>query len=427
MGLESSMNMTNEVIKVGNFDKKQTFHFCTLAFEDIKDIYEQGRIVECYLQKNNFLLLPRNIIKKAVEEDGTERIVCYYTSLIFMWDDIIEYNDITKIESSVIGQLNKMLSTENKISSVGKFIGNNGNMSWDLNKRLSGLSDSDAQYSYLVVHKYNEGVYDYRIVSSSSFKKHFLLLRDLENVVLDMVFTGRCQNNYHNCYTFNNYKIKEALVTEEKLILSNVKGVIDLEKCKYQTNYVLMINLLPEWVNMKNEYTDYYYNMNLKIMSLVPEDKVRIEGNKVFYKSFMLCNGSDKVVLAKDEDKRYDIINVFLRNNNAGEAASEYIASKEDMETVIKRFEQARIEQEKQNLINERQEMINYIMMSRRQIADNEERVVMLEYRTKEFLPFPDIVLPKNPKSNRNGMDIMSMLKMKNGKYIIEEGETTNA
>lgn len=427
MNIESSLNMTNEVIKIGDFDKKQTFHFCTLAFEDIKDIYEQGRIVECYLQKDNFLLLPRNIIKKAVEEDGTERIIRYYTSLIFMWDDIIEYNDMTKIENSVIGQLNKMLLAENKISAIGKFIGNNGKMSWDLNKKLSNGSDFDAQYSYLVVHKYNNGVYDYKIVSTSSFKKHFALLNDLENIVLDMVFTGRCQNPYNNCYTFDSYKIKEAFVSDEKLILSNVKGVIDLEKCKYPTNYVLMINLLPEWTNMKNEYSDYYYNMNLRIMSLVPEDKVRIEGNKVLYKCFMLCNGSDKVVLAKDEDKRYDIINVFLRNNNAGEAASEYIASKEDMESVIRRFEQSRIEQEKQNLINERQEMINYILMTRRQIADNEERVVMLEYRTKEFLPFPDIVLPKNPKNGRNNMDITSMLKMKNGKYIIEEGESTNA
>lgn len=426
MTIESSLNMTNEVIKVGNFDKKQTFHFCTLAFEDIKDIYEQGRIVECYLQKNNFLLLPRNVIKKTVEEDGTERVIRFYTSLIFMWDDVIDIRNEAEIESSVIGQLNKMLLAENKIASIGKFIGNNGQMSWDLNKKLS-MSDFDAQYSYLVVHKYKDGVYEYKIISTTSFKNHFSLLGDLENIVLDMVFTGRCQNLYNNCYTFNNYKIKEALITEQKFILSNVKGVIDLEKCKYPTNYVLMINLLPEWINMKIGHIDYYCNMSLRIMSLIPEDKVKIEGNKVFYKNSMLCNGSDKVVLAKDENKRYDIINTFLRNNNAGEAASEYIASKEDTETVIKRFEQARTEQERHNLINERQEMINYIIMARRQIADSEERVVTLEYRTKEFIPFPDIILPKNPKTNRNNMDIASMLKMKNGKYIIEEGESVNA
>ena len=426
MIIESSLNMTNEAIKIGNFDKKQTFHFCTLAFEDIKDIYEQGRIVECYLQKNNFLLLPRNIIKKTITEDGVERIICFYTSLIFMWDDVIDCNDKAKFENSVIRQLNKMLLTENKITSIGKFIGNNGTLTWAFNKRLS-TSDFDAQYSYLITHKYKDGVYEYKIVSTSSFKKHFSLLGNLENTVLDMVFTGRCQNSYNNCYTFNNYKIKEALITDEKLILSNVKGVIDLEKCKYPTNYVLMINLLPEWINMKNKYNDYYYNMNLRIMSLVPEDKVRIEDNRVFYKNSMLCNGSDKVVLSKNEEKRYDIINAFLRNNNATEAANEYIASKEDMESVIRKFEQSRIEQEKQNLINERQEMINYIVMTRRQIAEREGRVAMLEYRTKEFLPFPDIILPKNPKTNRNCMDIESMLKMKNGKYIIEEGEFTNA
>lgn len=413
--IDSPVNKTNEVIEIGKFDKKQTFHFCTLQFKGIEDFYEQGRIVECYLQKKNFLLLPRNMIKFSVQDNDGTREESWYTSLLLIWDERINaYNP----EGSIINELEKMLSVEDKINIQGKLIFNNGESNWHFSK-ASNYTDGDSQYSYLIMHKFVNGEYVYKISSTSSFKEHFKWEgRYLKGVTLDLVFTGRCSNMYNNCYQFGGYKIKDYLVDNNKIILSDVKGVIDLAECNNPVNYVTMLNLLPGWKNPAMMNSDYFSNMSIRIATLVPEDQVTIKGKDIYYKDRVITNMM--VVVTRDLELRKNIFREYFRNGVTA-ASREYIASKETVENIIERFDEARVKQEKQNIINQRQELISYIAQSKRQLNELEERVVMLEYRTREFIPFPEIKLPE--KISQYMEPASSMLKMIDGRYVIEQRE----
>lgn len=416
----SSVNKTNEIIDIGKFDNKMNFHFCILQFQDIENFYDQGRIIECYLQKKNFLLLPRNICETIEnDEEGNPKKVYYYSALLLIWDNYINLNKEEEVEQSFIKDIEKMLTIENKIRSQGGLILNNGKHKWHLSKR-SVFNDNNSQYSYLIFHKYKDGKYSYKISSTSSFKKHFEWEGNYYiGAVLDLVFTGRYSNEYNNCYGFDNYKIKDMKVDDQRVILSNVAGVIDLDKCdKSPVNYVMLLNMLPDWKNLALYNADYYSNMSIRIVSLIPEDKVTINNNNVFINGKTIDKNS--IVVAKDIETRYNILDTYFRNG-ASEAIKEFISSKESIEDIIAKFDEGRIRQEKENLIAQKQEAISYIRTARRQIAETEERILMLEHRVKDFIPFPDIVLPKKVSVIRE--DPLSMLKMINGKYIIEQRE----
>ena len=98
-------NMTRESISIGEFNKKQYFHFCILQFLNIADIVEQGNIVKHHLERENFLLLPRTTV--AVSSGKL------YTSLFIMWtDEEFDPQGIISLRDSI----NKMITKENNMS-----------------------------------------------------------------------------------------------------------------------------------------------------------------------------------------------------------------------------------------------------------------------------------------------------------------------
>lgn len=409
-------NMTTDVIKIGEFENKKVFSYCVLQFNNITNIQEQGRIVECYFQDKNFLLIPRNEYSNSIrDEDGNIIREDYSTALLLLWTNIKDNNALNDIKTT----MEKMLSSETNITGQGKMVLGNGLTSFTLSKQ-SLRDDSGAQYSYLISHRFINNRYIYKISSSDNFKSHFNdIFINMEGTILDIVFTGRDTNEYHNCYNFFGYKIKDYLVKDNKIILSNVKGVIDLEKCIVPTNYVTILNLLQTWNNPLEIYPNYYSNMSIRIATLIPEDKAIIKNNGVYYNNRVIDSTNRKVMVLKDENKRYELLNDFFKNWNIGSVVSAFISSKETLETLIGRFNRDIIEQEKENILMEREETINYIRTIKRQIADMEEKIILLEYRTKDFIPFPEIELPKKVK--RGFPRIEDILRFENNKYIIRE------
>lgn len=409
-------NMTTDVIKIGEFENKKIFSYCVLQFNNITNIQEQGRIVECYFQDKNFLLIPRNEYSNSIrDEDGNIIREDYSTALLLLWTNIKDNNALNDIKTI----MEKMLSSETNITGQGKMVLGNGLTSFTLSKQPL-RDDSGAQYSYLISHRFINNRYIYKISSNDNFKSHFNdIFINMEGTVLDIVFTGRDTNEYHNCYNFFGYKIKDYLVKDNKIILSNVKGVIDLEKCIVPTNYVTILNLLQTWNNPLEIYPNYYSNMSIRIATLIPEDKAIIKNNGVYYNNRVIDSTNRKVMVLKDENKRYELLNDFFKNWNIGSVISAFISSKETLETLIGRFNRDIIEQEKENILMEREETINYIRTIKRQIADMEEKIILLEYRTKDFIPFPEIELPKKVK--RGFPRIEDILRFENNKYIIRE------
>lgn len=414
--MKYSKNMTIDVIKIDEFEKKQIFSYCVLHFKNILDVHEQGKILECYFQNRNFLLIPRNQYENiAKDNEGNTHRNNYSSALLLLWTEIGNNEELEKIKDT----MTKMLSNESNILIQGKLILGNGSISFTFDKAPL-LNDNDAAYSYLITHRFINNKYIYRISSNESFKNHFIdNVTNLNGIVLDIVFTGRATNIYNNCYNFSNYKIKDYLIKDNKVILSNVKGVIDLEKCFVPANYITMLNLLQTWRNPIELYSDYYSNMSIRIATLVPEDKVRIEDSNAYFNNKIIDTSNRRVIVLRDEEKRYELLNNYIKSWNISAMVSEFISSKETLEMLIERFNKGRIEQEKENIRREREEAINYVRISQKQIEEIEERILLLEHRTKDFIPFPDIILPKNP--DRKSFRVDDILRFENNKYIIRE------
>ena len=108
-------NMTRESISIGEFNKKQYFHFCILQFLNIADIVEQGNIVKHHLERENFLLLPRTTISV---HSGI-----IYTSLFVMWtNEELDSQEIVSLRDSI----NKMITKESNMSTQNCLFFNNG-------------------------------------------------------------------------------------------------------------------------------------------------------------------------------------------------------------------------------------------------------------------------------------------------------------
>lgn len=175
---------------------------------------------------------------------------------------------------------------------------------------LNNWSDFDGKYSYIISHQYNDGVYAYRITSSDSMKQNLKLLEQKglkENTVLDLIFTGRDSNKWHNTYNFGNFKVKDCIITnKEQIILSNSRGLIDLKNYENISNGngVLLLNFLPDYIFPAYMEYDYYSGMNIRCINFVPEDKTELQedGKLIIQKYFKRVDPSSIVVLPKDEE-----------------------------------------------------------------------------------------------------------------------------
>lgn len=420
MSLKNGTNVTKESIKIGNFEEKQKFHYGILSFKDISDIHKQGKIVEKYLKERNFLLLPRNEIVSNTN--------IFYTSLLLIWDNSFDIENVDKHKITL--SLIDMFADREDVRPQGCFIFNNGLLSYGFDY-CSSFTDENASYSYLITHQFVKRSYIYRITSSDSFKENLFLLKDYgieKNTILDIVFTGRNTNKFHNCYSFNKFKVKDYYVNKDRgtVVISNVKGVLDLQKNDfYPANSVLLYNFLLDWKNpIKTNDIEYFSNMNLRIINFIPEDKVEIKDNVVLYKNTKMCGVTVSpinlnIIVCDNEEKRQELIEIFF-SRGADYSIAEFIALHNSVEDIIKQFEETRVKKEKEEAERLRIEVINSIAQAKREKAEIEEQILLKEHRTKEFIPFPYIELPEHC-TRIPVYDLTSILYIQNGKYFLKE------
>lgn len=418
MRLKHNSNITQESIKIGDFDKKLQFHFITIYFKNIKEVSNQGKILEYYFNDKNFLLLPRNEIYDIQENNSDEASKdIFYTSLMLFWT--YDKINVSEIEEKF---RNMFLKESNMYTNSDLFL-NNGVTTRNLSS--GGYNDKDGYYSYLITHQYIDNKYTYRITSTCAFFEHFKLLKNHNldsNTVLDLVFTGKNTNQRHNTYDFSNYRVKDFLIKDGYAILSNTKGVIDLNDIQLNTNnnYVYIMNFLLDW---KNPLSDGFGGMSVKGFSFVPEKFVRVKDGKIV--SDLMIDLNQSIIIPKDHELRKEMTKriMTLAPNKVNEI---FVASKVTTEYVLANFDKQRMERKKQELINNRRELINMITMNKRSIRESEENILVLENRLRNFVPFPKIILPKTEKL-RNEIDMpidaFSMIKMKDDKYIIDGGD----
>lgn len=428
--LKHQNNLTIDSINLGTFDKPQMFHYCVLHFIGVSDVVEQGDIVDGYLKGYNFFLLPRNELETAeatvqtFSECSGSRI---YTSLLIIAED----NDNISNRSKMISTI-EQLYQDKRIGIQRSIFYKNGTEAID-SLRSFPVTDNDGRYSYLITHRFVDGKFHYRITSSTTFKQHFeqLSQKNLESgTVLDLVFTGRNSNQYHNSYSFNGYKVKDFYIDRDgKVILSNVKGVLDLRRCAGNSDQVFFYNFLVGWFPMFVWNHEYYGGMNIKFINFVSEKRLEIERDKVYIKEPNLRRemfglvGVIDVILPEDNELRYEYINVVYREG-ARKVKEIYLASKAPVETseiILETFyEKVKDRMEKESA-NARERLVNEIRQLRHNIEDYEERILVLEHRTQNFIPIPEIRLPKNDKIKKPTLDIADMIKIIDGKYILEE------
>lgn len=399
-------------VKIGVFDSKPIFHYTVLCF--LKgDIVAQGKLVEKYLKTDNFLLIPHD---GYFEEDGERN---YRIGLLLTWTFAGEDS------SSILHRVQDML--EDKIDVAAPLRGivkNNGNNFYSLSNRyetqtnmMATYSDGRARNSYLITHKYENNKYVYTLNKAGSFTETISNIENPERTVLDLTFTGRRTNSYSNCYSFHNYKIKERYITDSGyVILSDVKGIIDYKKIELNlVNKTTIFNLLPGWRNPRWGCPQYYENISLDILSLIPEEKVDFKDTK------LLNSMADKNMLILTKD--IEILNEELRLRKSYAsfpAIFDYVKNKKSsMEEIIEGFEEQRIKRNAQRIAQEREELVSYLQQARRQVKDLETRIYTLEYQTKSFIPIPKIILPTNPSNLC--VDVEGLLKTKNNEYIIGE------
>lgn len=409
-------NMTRESISIGEFNKKQYFHFCILQFLNIADIVEQGNIVKHHLERENFLLLPRTTISV---HSGI-----IYTSLFVMWtNEELDSQEIVSLRDSI----NKMITKESNMSTQNCLFFNNGKKTEYLMNRWEVNDASFARCSYLISHQYKQNKFVYRITSSTVFREHFKHLQRYnlnENTILDLVFTGRNTNSYHNCYTFCNYKIKDSFISDEIVILSNVRGVIDLTKvfrqCRPWTS-VMFYNFLLDWKNPTENKPDYYMNMPIKIINFYPQDLIEVRDNQLYFKNSRIdrCDNGTYIKAVLPKKNIYETLyDLYTRGVNV--ANERFLTGDMTIEEVIKKFDSKRIEREKKNFQERKLSLKRDMASLRRNLEDLEENKIILENRVKSFIPFPKIILPKEePESNV--VDLMPLLKVKDNQYYIEE------
>ena len=413
--LRHSTNMTNESISLGIFDKKTKFHFCVISSLNISELDRRGKIIEIYLCHNNFLLLPRN------ENEGTTpngETFVEYTDLLIMWETP-EMN-----WEKIVGALRKLSEVETNVHFQSNIFLDNGAGIAEINRNSIG-NDFSGSYSYIISHRFVDSKYYYRITTSDSFRHALIELskeRLEDNTVLDLVFTGKCSNRYNNCYNFSSFKVKDVqIMTNDAIVLSNARGLVRW-KNEYPTpGQVILLNYLSDWKCPKDTMLDYYSGMNLKTINFISEQYVSIKPNgKVLYKGEPINrpNMSPLLILAEDEKLRDEVMKQYFRSNQ--NAANEIWASQfVDMKMVLENFNEATLKQVRKEFCKKKEQLVGELRQAHRQLREVQGDVLRVENMTKDFIPIPRIVLPQTDSGERV-YDVYSLLKVKNGEYIIE-------
>ena len=414
MGIVYEKNLTQQNMTIGTFDHKLKFTYAILVFkaregESGVSIQEQGRIVNKYIE-NDYLLILRN----TIISDST-----YSSSLFISWDE-----DFNKIENG----LQRLISENSEVQIQDAIVFNNGKMK--SSKYLCDARDTGGAYSYLISHLYEDEMYTYTLTSGSSFRNDFEILIGRngfkKNTVLDLVFTGRVSNEHNNCYGFSNYKIKDYYPdVNGGFVLANKDGLVNLSM--FAGRGVVLLNFLPDWMDLTT-IANYYSGMDISVFNFIPEKNIEIRKNqpdKIFYngRSLVGRNFSKRIILAEDPEERDRLIKVAL-NSGIQCSFEQFLRthcaiSKED---VLKEFCDRNMEVMKKRVQEEKLELRYAIAQTAMQLKELDEQIAYLEYRTKDFIPMPEIRIPKDVRGDF--FNAFSLLRMENGKYIIEkEGE----
>lgn len=424
--LKHNSNMTSESILISDFTEKQNFCYAILYFKNIEGITKQGEILDYYFPEKDFLLLPRNVYERTMNSDGEIVMETYYTTLLLSWHN----------ESDLVKKLEEMLDKETNIDIYDGVINQKSEKIATPRRNKfnfwNNWSDFDGRYSYLISHNYNNGIYSYRITSSDSLRQNLVLLSQKkleENTVLDLVFTGRDSNSWHNAYNFGNFKVKDFKVeTNGNIVLSNSRNLINLDNCKPGSGSgIVLLNFLPDYVFPSYCHNNYYSGMSIRCINFIPEDKIELRDNRYILtgNTYNKVDPSSIVVLPKDEKVKKDIEEELLKTN-IGLLNKIFIASKTTVEDIIRKFDSRRTSTIKQEFLERKRDLIMSIAQCRREINDKKERIASIEYRIKEFIPFPMIDIKSVQDYNEPFYDVYSMLYKENGQYIVRRDVNLN-
>lgn len=424
--IKHSANITNESIKIGEFTKPQYFHYCVLQFKNMPSVVEQGRILDCYFPNQNFLLIPRNIIERRRNNDGEEYTEHAFTSLLLIWEERPMFGKTADAE--VCKSLHTLLEKETNIQLQHSLICDNGMSSW-IDGIQPDYSDLDGRYSYLITHQFKDNKFVYRINCGESFVSTFEQLEKHnieDNTILDIVFTGRDTNGYHNTYSFNRFKIKNYRRVGHCVYLSNVKDLLDFDAIPETGNsYVYLMDCLMDWTYPGAIRPSYFSGMSIKHISFIPEKFLTVKNNgSVSYKGNPMSNGATiQLALPEDPEIRKNVLIEFLRKGCSA-ANGIWSASKITLDDIISRFDAGRIQTQINDWTNRKRDLINSLAQSKRELRRAQEEIMIIEARTKEFIPIPEIVLPTTKTAMGEPIyDLFSILTQKDGKYILEQKE----
>ena len=84
-------------------------------------------------------------------------------------------------------------------------------------------------------------------------------------------------------------------------------------------------------------------------------------------------------------------IEMNLLTKSVGSLNEIFVASKTSIEDIIKKFDSRRTYTIRQEFLARKRDLIMSIAQCRREINDKKEKIASIEYRIKEFIPFPMI------------------------------------
>lgn len=401
---------------IGEYPQKRYFHYIVVSMDGEENILMRGRLIEDATNNKDFLLVP---LKEEVIGD------IHRNYDIILWSTEERITDVNT--NPFLEQIRKLRGAiEHNFCKATHFCLNNGKTTAFAQGIEVNLLRPD-NINLLISHTYENQKYKYRLTSSTNFHNsiQMMLVKEGNNTVfLDLSFNGR---SIETTYNLNSYKIKDHHKEATGLIvLSNVKGVIDLSQVtNTRTTFpsVVLCNFLLDWEAPFSDINSPVYPSYLKIINFYPAKVIKTsEIGHFYFKNYYLNTSCDiDMIIPEDREKINEMFNIFYsRGNRTAQAFA--LKKKRTLEEEIREFEKNRWKQDEAEFRQKKRDRLFTIASLERDIQSVKERIMILEYKTKSFIPFPKIVLPDNPKAdNYLSIEIEKMLKKKDNQYYIEQ------
>lgn len=401
---------------IGEYSQKRYFHYITVSMDGEENILRRGRLIEDATDNKDFLLIP-------LKEELTGDIHRNYD--VILWSTEEKITDV--YTNLFIEQIRKLRNAiGHNFCKATHFCLNNGKtMAFAQGIEVNLLGSGNV--NLLISHTYENQKYKYRITTSANFHNSIKMMLEKEGnktVFLDLSFNGR---STESTYNLNSYKIKEHYEEATGLIvLSNVKGVIDLSQItntRATFSSVVLCNFLLDWKAPFSDVNSPIYPSYLKIINFYPAKVIKTsELGHFYFKNYYLNTSCDiDMIIPEDREKINEMFNIFYsRGNRTAQAFA--LKKKRTLEEEIQEFEKNRWKQDETEFRQKKRDRLFNIASLERDIQSVKERIMILEYKTKSFIPFPKIVLPDNPKPDDYlSIEIEKMLKKKDNQYYIEQ------